>query len=133
REGDVWAAREIANGGIELLLRGLKLARQLRVEVAAAVDVANQRLTGRGGPFGGRLGGAGLASDGGQAPPPVLEGRTRRLEVAERFLIRGEALAVQLSEHADGPRRLAEATRVRGREDQTHVAGLSKLVHRDEP
>src|SRR5262249_53533684 len=68
RERSLGCRSAVAQGGLQVLLHGLQLAGELRVQIAAAVDVAHQialRLRGA-------LGGSAPARRGGR--PPALSG-----------------------------------------------------------
>ena len=68
-----------------------------------------------------------------RADRALLERRARRLQLVERLLVRRDAVAIELGERRDGPRRLAEAPEVRRREQQPQIARLAELVDLDQP
>ena len=129
------AAGHVAEHGLQLLLRGLQLAGELRVQVALPIDVAHEleaRLRGalrrRLRPFRRRF--AGVARSAlalARAPSRVA------LQLGERLLMRGDAIAIELGQRGDGPRRLTEVPQVGGREEQPQIPRLAELVDFDEP
>ena len=54
------------------------------------------------------------------------------LQLGERLRVRRDAIAIELGERGDRPRRLAEAPQIRRRQQQPEVARLAELVDFDE-
>ena len=129
------AGGEIAQRRLQLLLRGLQLARELRVQIAPAVDVADEVAA--------RLRGAlrrrparfrAAARERRELRAPRLERRARRLRARRACAACvGDAIAIELGERGDRARRLAEAPQVGRREQQAQIARLAELVDLDEP
>ena len=57
----------------------------------------------------------------------------RALQLGERLLMRGDAVAIELGQRRDRPRGLAQMPQVRRREDQPQIARLAELVDLDQP
>jgi hypothetical protein len=74
----------------------------------------------------------GARPQGGELTFPLLERLAGRLEIRERPLVRRDAVAIELREHADGARRLSDAPQIRGGEEHAQVARLAQLVQLDD-
>ena len=132
-DGSRRAAGEILQRRLQLLLRGLQLAGELGVQVAAAVDVADEvaarlrRAIGRG------LRALHVAAQRLELAMARVELRARFLHLVERVLMLGDAPAVELRQRRNGARRLTHRAQIGGREQQAQVAALSQFVDLNQP
>ena len=128
------AGREVAQRRLQLLLRRLKLADQLRVQIAPGVDVADEcaaRLRRRA--RAAACARSASASSVLEPPAALFEGRARPLQLVERALTCDDAIGVELRERAQDARRLPDLPDVGGGQQQPQVAALAELVDVDEP
>ena len=126
--------RQIAQRGLQALLRVHQLAGQLRVQVAPPIDVGDQRLVllqcGRSSRLGAlrcrRGSEASCARRSSRAVPACLQ-------LVDAPLMRRHPIAVAPRDRGDHARGLSDIAGFGRRQEQPDVAALSKLVQLDEP
>src|SRR5215217_3073494 len=103
---------EIAERGLQLLLRRLELAGQLRVEVAPPVDIADEIGLGVCGALCRLLCGLGCGAQGGELGAARFERGTFFIHLGEALGIGRDAITIEPGKHRHCTRRLTEATDV---------------------
>jgi hypothetical protein len=127
------AGGQISQRRLETLLGGHQLARQLSVQIAPTIDVANERFVLL------QRAGRGFAcalrrrAQGRQLRTPFLERDPRILQVVDAPLVRRDPIPVAPGDgrhHAGG---LTDTSGIGGGEKETQVSALPELVELDEP
>jgi len=120
--------RQVAQRRLQLLLGALQLAGQLRVEIAARIDVADEGAARLGRAVEGVLRACGFRRQRAQTAAALLEGPARACQLGERALACRDTVGVEFGEHAEDAGRLADLPDVGGRKQQSKVAALSHLI-----
>ena len=128
------AGRQLAQRGLQRCCGRVQLAGELRVQIAALVDVADQRVASCD-----RL--RRLRPARVRPPRGATRARVRRsssvvrdaLSSSSAALMRGDPLAIAPGDRGHHARRLAELPHVGRRQQQPEIAALSQLVELDEP
>ena len=113
---------------LQSLLRRLQLAGHLRVQIAAAIDVAHEGVPRVCRLRRGELGALGIGAERRKPPLAYLQRRSSRGQLVERLLERGDPLAIQNGDCRDRSRGLSETLDVGGRQQEPDVARATELV-----
>ena len=105
--------RRITQRRLELQLSRLQLGRDLGIEIATAVDVADEIALRQRGLLDRDLCLFSRASRCDRGSPSFLERAARGVEVLQHLLVLRDAIAVELGESGNGPRCLTDAAKVR--------------------
>ena len=105
---------------------------ELGVQVAPAVDVADEVGLGLRGAGGGGLRFLRGGAERGELRAARLERLALAFELGERLGVRLDAIAIELGQRRDRPGRLAQTAKVGRREQQPQISRLAELVDFDE-
>jgi hypothetical protein len=112
---------------------GLKLAGQLGVEVAAFIDLSNERIAFFNGPVGCGARPRSTCAERSELPSAFFERHARLGQTFETFLIGGDAILIDARQRRHDPRAVRYVTDVGYGQHHAQIASAAQLVQLDEP